>query len=136
MSLVCDQTFSCHVILTKAVVTWHSLLCCDQCFYSAERVVLEKLPPFGAVWYFFVTRLSKNIIRLSKVVVARAFNPSTWEAEAGRSLSLRPAWSTEQVLGQREILFGKTRPNQTKPNQTKLTFTHTKKNLHSIVEVG
>lgn len=24
-------------------------------------------------------------------------NSSTWEAEAGRSLSLRPAWSTEQV---------------------------------------
>jgi hypothetical protein len=23
------------------------------------------------------------------------FNPSTWEAEAGRSLSSRPAWSTE-----------------------------------------
>jgi hypothetical protein len=28
-------------------------------------------------------------------VVAHAFNPSTWEAEAGRFLSLRPAWSTE-----------------------------------------
>jgi hypothetical protein len=27
-----------------------------------------------------------------------AFNPSTWEAEANRSLSSRPAWSTEQVL--------------------------------------
>ena len=24
-----------------------------------------------------------------------AFNPSTWEAEAGRFLSSRPAWSTE-----------------------------------------
>jgi hypothetical protein len=24
-----------------------------------------------------------------------AFNPSTWEAEAGEFLSLRPAWSTE-----------------------------------------
>jgi hypothetical protein len=23
------------------------------------------------------------------------FNPSIWEAEAGRSLSLRPAWTTE-----------------------------------------
>jgi len=23
------------------------------------------------------------------------FNPSTWEAKAGESLSLRPAWSTE-----------------------------------------
>jgi hypothetical protein len=28
-------------------------------------------------------------------VVAHAFNPSTWEAEAGRFLSLRPVWSTE-----------------------------------------
>jgi hypothetical protein len=24
-----------------------------------------------------------------------SFNPSTWEAEAGRFLSSRPAWSTE-----------------------------------------
>jgi hypothetical protein len=30
-----------------------------------------------------------------RAVVARAFNPSTWEAEAGRLLSSRPAWSTE-----------------------------------------
>jgi hypothetical protein len=28
-------------------------------------------------------------------VVAHAFNPSTWEAEAGEFLSLRQAWSTE-----------------------------------------
>jgi hypothetical protein len=28
-------------------------------------------------------------------VVAHAFNPSTWEAEAGGFLSSRPAWSTE-----------------------------------------
>jgi hypothetical protein len=28
-------------------------------------------------------------------VVAHTFNPSTWEAEAGRFLSLRPAWSTD-----------------------------------------
>jgi hypothetical protein len=28
-------------------------------------------------------------------VVAHAFNPSTWEAEAGEFLSSRPAWSTE-----------------------------------------
>jgi hypothetical protein len=32
--------------------------------------------------------------------VAHAFNPSTWEAEAGRFLSSRPAWSTEWVAGQ------------------------------------
>jgi hypothetical protein len=29
-------------------------------------------------------------------VVAHAFDPSTWEAEAGGFLSLRPAWSTIQ----------------------------------------
>ena len=29
-------------------------------------------------------------------VVAHAFNPSTWEAEAVRFLSSRPAWSTSE----------------------------------------
>jgi major histocompatibility complex class I len=28
-------------------------------------------------------------------MVAHAFNPSTWEAEAGGFLSSRPAWSTK-----------------------------------------
>jgi hypothetical protein len=42
-----------------------------------------------------------------------AFNPSTWEAEAGGFLSSRPAWSTERVPGQpglhRETLSWKTK---------------------------
>jgi hypothetical protein len=33
-------------------------------------------------------------------VVAHAFSPSTWEAEAGGFLSSRPAWSTKWVPGQ------------------------------------
>ena len=33
-------------------------------------------------------------------MVVQAFNPSTLEAEAGRSLSSRSAWSTELVPGQ------------------------------------
>jgi hypothetical protein len=33
-------------------------------------------------------------------VVVHAFNHSTWEAEAGGFLSLRPAWSTKRVPGQ------------------------------------
>jgi hypothetical protein len=33
-----------------------------------------------------------NSINRSWVVVAHAFNPSTWEAEAGRFLSARTAW--------------------------------------------
>jgi hypothetical protein len=36
-------------------------------------------------------------------VVAHAFNPSTWEAEAGGFLSSRPAWTTKWVPGQPEL---------------------------------
>jgi hypothetical protein len=54
-------------------------------------------------------------------MVAHAFNPSTWEAEAGRFLSLGPAWSTEWVPGQpglyRETLSRKTKNKQTKKNE-------------------
>jgi hypothetical protein len=39
--------------------------------------------------------LKKKKEKKSRAVVAQAFNPSTWEAEAGGFLSLRPAWSTE-----------------------------------------
>jgi hypothetical protein len=44
---------------------------------------------------------NKNILKKKKktpicwAVVAHAFNPSTWEAEAGGSLNSRPVWSTE-----------------------------------------
>jgi hypothetical protein len=34
------------------------------------------------------------------VVLVHAYNPSIQEAEAGKSLSSRPAWSTERVPGQ------------------------------------
>ena len=37
------------------------------------------------------------------MVVVHTFNPSTQEAEAGRFLSLRPAWSTQQVPRQPEL---------------------------------
>jgi hypothetical protein len=53
-------------------------------------------------------------------MVAHAFNPSTWEAEAGKFLISRPAWSTEWVPGQpelhRETLSEKTK-NKTKQNK-------------------
>jgi hypothetical protein len=51
-------------------------------------------------------------------VVVHAFNPSTQEAEAGRFLSLRPAWSTKWVPGQhglyRETLSRKTKKKKKK----------------------
>jgi hypothetical protein len=36
-------------------------------------------------------------------MVAHASNPSTQEAEAGRCLNLRKAWSTEWVSGQQGL---------------------------------
>ena len=42
---------------------------------------------------FYVINLKKDLF--SRVVVAHAFNPSTWEAEEGGFLSSRPAWSTK-----------------------------------------
>jgi hypothetical protein len=49
---------------------------------------------YNKVFHFdFLFRLQNLFI--SRAVVAHAFNPSTWEAEAGGFLSLRPAWSTE-----------------------------------------
>jgi hypothetical protein len=51
-------------------------------------------PPLPKIW-FPLTRRSSHIPSDSRAVVAHAFNPSTWEAKAGRFLSSRPAWSTE-----------------------------------------
>ena len=66
-------------------------------------------------------------------MVAHAFNPSTWEAEAGVFQSLRPAWSTEWVPGQpglhRETLSRKTKQNKTK-NKNKQKKKKMKKTPH------
>jgi hypothetical protein len=51
-------------------------------------------------------------------VVAHAFNPSSWEAEAGGFLSSRPAWSTEQVPGQAG-LHRETLPQKNKKKKKK-----------------
>jgi hypothetical protein len=46
-------------------------------------------------------------------VVAHAFNSSTWEAEASRFLSSRPAWSTKDRQGYTEKpCFEKTKTNK------------------------
>jgi major histocompatibility complex class I len=39
--------------------------------------------------------MQKNKDEKMLEVVAHTFNPSTWEAEAGKFLNLRPAWSTK-----------------------------------------
>jgi hypothetical protein len=40
-------------------------------------------------------KFTKKLVVSSWDMVAHAFNPRTEEAEAGRSLSSKPAWSTE-----------------------------------------
>jgi hypothetical protein len=52
-------------------------------------------------------------------VVAHAFNPSTREAEAGRFLSSRPAWSTKlSSRTARAIQKNLVSKNKTKQNKT------------------
>jgi hypothetical protein len=54
--------------------------------------------------------------------VAHAFNPSTWETEAGGFLSSRPAWSTELIPGQPELhreTMSQKNKNKNKNKQTK-----------------
>jgi outer membrane biosynthesis protein TonB len=41
-------------------------------------------------------------MELSRAVVAHAFNPSTWEAEAGRFLSLRPVYRGSSRMKRKE----------------------------------
>jgi hypothetical protein len=56
-------------------------------------------------------------------MVAHTFNPSTWEAEAGRFLSSRPAWSTKWFPGQpglhRETLSRKNKKQKTNKQTNK-----------------
>lgn len=58
--------------------------------------------------------LKSHIIRLGRVV--RTFNHSVPETEAGRSLSLRQAWSTELVPSHHALLHDKTLSQSRKHN--------------------
>jgi hypothetical protein len=60
--------------------------------------------------------------------MALVFNPSTREAEAGRFLSSRPAWSRVRFRTARDIQRNPVSKNQTKPNQTNQPTNQTNKN--------
>jgi hypothetical protein len=56
--------------------------------------------------------------------VAHAFNPSSWEAEAGRFLSSRPAWlqsefQDSQGYTEKPCLKKKTKPKKKKKERKK-----------------
>jgi hypothetical protein len=77
----------------------------------SENETLQDIVTFFNICSHGLSKANFKSTNVSRAVVAHAFNPSTWEAEAGRFLSSRPAWSTERVLGQlglhREILSQK-----------------------------
>jgi hypothetical protein len=57
----------------------------------------ESVAPQATLTWVLETQIwsSARMTSTSWAVVAHAFNPRTWEAEAGRFLSSRPAWFTE-----------------------------------------
>jgi hypothetical protein len=59
----------------------------------------DVMPSSGSQLYVQQSTYALNKYNLKKrrcqAVLVHAFNPSTWEAEAGGFLSSRPAWSTE-----------------------------------------
>jgi hypothetical protein len=55
-------------------------------------------------------------------VVAHTFDPRAWEAEAGKSVSSRSAWSTEHIPGQPGLL------KNNNNNKSKQTNKQTNKN--------
>jgi hypothetical protein len=111
--------------VTCKTISHHYTIQVDNCFSEIHILyfswVLSKLWNFICLVFFKLQeqRKKQKLLSIGWAVVAHAFNPSTWEAEAGGFLSSRPAWSTEWVLGQpglhRETLSRKTKPNQTKP---------------------
>jgi hypothetical protein len=58
-----------------------------------------------------------KIYKSSRAVVVHTVNPSTWEAEAGGSLSLRPAWSTEDRQGYTEKQNSNSKQNNKKKQE-------------------
>jgi hypothetical protein len=55
----------------------------------------KKKSPHSYKSHIFKKKSAHTKKFFSQAVVAHAFNPRTWEAEAGGFLSSRPAWSTE-----------------------------------------
>jgi hypothetical protein len=81
-------------------------------------------------------------ISLGQAVVSHTFNPSTWEEEAGKFLSPRPAWSTSEFQDrqgytekpglEKKQTNKQTKQNKTKQNPTKKTLNKKKKKQLSL----
>jgi hypothetical protein len=74
------------------VITLHSETC--NCPHLSQNKIII-LVDFLKVSKTFSSANMVKKLKLVLGVVVHAFDPSTWEAEAGEFLSSRPAWSTE-----------------------------------------
>jgi hypothetical protein len=70
------------------VIAYMSMLSCPRRMLLHSRELNPSQPPIEDT-----SLLLKG--EISRAVAVHAFNPSTWEAEAGRFLSLRTAWSAK-----------------------------------------
>jgi hypothetical protein len=72
------------------------------CLSSSLLMKDRKYYFYFSASYLYLLKANSPTLKcdLCQVVVAHAFNPSTWEAEVGEFLSSRTAWSTEWVPGQ------------------------------------
>jgi hypothetical protein len=92
------------------------------------HMIHSYLPTYmgACTWIIYMNICEEKIIHTKLIIkpgmVAQAFNPRTREAEAGRFLSSRPAWSTKWVPGQpglhRETLSRKIKTNKQTNKQT------------------
>jgi hypothetical protein len=64
--------------------------------WTTQKVVDDALASLFFLSFFRILKVVVLFLRFIHLlgVVVHAFNPSTWEAEAGKFLSSRPAWST------------------------------------------
>jgi hypothetical protein len=90
----CVYTFMCMYVLHECICVY---LCTCVCLCVCVRLELVPRTSHMLEKSFTTKLISSALLRMVKNepdMVAHAFNPSTWEAEAGGSLSSRPAWST------------------------------------------
>jgi hypothetical protein len=85
-----------NIMLVGAISTcqWKSTIKRMRFHRSIEKIMMIYI----WIWILdFILQLYPEIDNSGQAVVAHAFNPSTWEEEAGGFLSSRPAWSTKWV---------------------------------------
>ena len=96
--------------------------------------------PNNAQWYcsgFWSVAVIKHCTKPNwePGMVAHAFNPSTWEAKAGKFLSSRPAWSTEWVPGHPGLHTQRNPVSKNNNKNKKQKQNKTKQNKKSVFEI-